>query len=157
MVKKLLIAVLICVLLTSCSALQTKPGICETNTEPSFLCAVAAEHGVKLEDVGVVLIVANAVAIGEGAYSAEDAIEVLTELRDVLKNPVSYLFFRYRVKKALYKYPALFTVADVYLDAVASPQIMHPFDRALLKSWLNARIRDLKPHAKAGGVEGMTP
>lgn len=154
--KKLFVAFSLCLLLMSCvSTTQgTKPNICETNTAPSFLCEVAEAHGVTLEEVGVILIVANAVAIGEGAYSVEDAIEVLTKLRDVLENPVSYMFFRYRIEKALHNYPALFTVAEVYLDAIASPQIMHRFDRALLKSWLNQRIRDLTPHAGHTGMIG---
>lgn len=155
--KRLLIVLFCSGLLTACTSFGKKPSICETNTAPSFLCAVAAEHGVTLEEVGAVLIAANSVAIGEGAYSAEDAVEVLTDLQDLLKNPVSYLFFRSRVKKAVDKYPALFTIADQYLNAVASPRIMHNFDRAILRSWLNARIRELKPHyGLSGPAEGMT-
>jgi len=141
--KRLFLLVIgICFLLSACAL--NLPSKCEQITEPSMLCQMAEEHQVRLEDIGNILIVANAVAIGEGLYTREQAIEVMMDLKYILENPVSYLFFKGEVEKTLIKYPGLFEVAQIYMTELTSPQIMYSTDREMLSNWLGDRIAGLE-------------
>lgn len=131
-------------LTAACVTPEKKPSVCETNTAPSYLCEVAEKYGTTLENIGAVLIVSNALALGGGAYSPEDALKVLREIRAILDNPVSYLFFGAQVKKRLFKNPAMFTVSETYISQFNSPQIMRPFDQAILRSWIDKQIRNME-------------
>jgi len=140
--KKSIILVL-CLTLAACVTISKKPSICTTTDQPSYLCEVAEKHDMKLEDIGIILVIANAVAIGEGTYSVDDAIKVLDNLIEAVENPISYIFVKSEIKKYTMKYPGLFVVAEVYLDEFSNPQIMTKFDRAVLLSWFKARRRGL--------------
>lgn len=145
--KKTFIAVIgICLLLSAC--ITTMPSKCDTLTEPSLLCQIAQDKGVRLEDVGNILIVANAVAIGEGLYSRKDAARVLKELEVILEDPISYIVFHKAITSRLNKYPGLFEVAMIYLDAMISTsargQFMYKADQAMLQAWIHDRITGLE-------------
>jgi len=141
---KKLILVAYCLILVACVTISKKPSVCITVDQPSYLCEVAEKHDIKLEDIGVILVIANAVAIGEGAYDVDDAINVLDNLIEAVQNPVSYLFIKSEIKKHTMKYPGLFIVAEVYLDEFSNPQIMTRFDQDILLSWFQARRRGLE-------------
>ena len=65
-------------------------------------------------DNGNGLIVANEISIGQGLYTKEQAATVLKEIRDILKNPVSWASFKLEVYAQVDEYPGLFQVVDVY-------------------------------------------
>ncbi len=144
--KKILFVLffIIMMMITGCGTLPTTTDVCSTTTEPSFLCEMASKNDVKLEQIGMTLVLVNAVAIGEGAYSREDAVKVLKSIRDNIEYPVSYMFFRDEIKWRLEKYPGLFIAAEIYLNQMDSTKIMYPFDRAILQSWLDTQIRSLE-------------
>ena len=129
--------------LTGCG--QTKaPSVCDSiPAGSSHLCIIAAKTGMRLEDIGNTLIVANAVAIGSGAYSQEQARQVLLGLRATLNGPVSYLAMQSEVRQALTKYPGLFIVATVVLDQMGVDQVIGPVDSGILKTWLDRQIDTL--------------
>lgn len=143
--KNIFVVLTISILLTSCIFSQKKQkSICNIIVEPSYLCELAETNNITLEDVGAVIIVSNSIAIAEGAYSVQDSIKVFKNLRNILENPVSYLFFRSQINKSLIKYPGLFIVADSYLDELKSPKIMYSLDRAMLRSWIDKKVRGLE-------------
>jgi len=135
--------VLMLFMVAGCVGTQTAPSVCDT-VEKSMLCDLAQDQGVRLEDIGLVLIVVNSVAIGEGLYSKDQARAVLVDLRAILDNPVSYVFFRANVYDSVDKYPELLEVCKLYLDRFTTGRIMYKADRAILISWLDDRIEALK-------------
>lgn len=140
--KYVLPLLLACLLFTGCAA--TGPSVCDGLTEKSYLCEAADKSGAKLEDIGNVLIVANAVAIGQGVYTKEQALKVMVDIRSRLDFPVSYLFIRSMVTDATSRYPGLFEVAAIYLAQFNSPRIMYGKDREILTSWLDQQIKLLQ-------------
>jgi len=108
-----------------------------------MLCDMAKEAGVVLEDISNALVMANAVAIGEGVYTKTQALQVIVMLRKGLDNPVSYLFFQKNLKGYLDRYPGLLQVAHFYIDRFTSTRIMYRTDQELLIRWLDNQIEAL--------------
>ena len=131
-------------LLVSGCGIMSGPSVCDDTTEASILCDLSAKAGVRLENVGNMLIIVNAVAIGEGAYSTDDALGVLEGLRGFVDNPVSYLSIKNEVVNVVSKYPGLFTLTGIYLQGFNSPAVLSEKDRRILTVWLDNRIRGLK-------------
>ena len=143
MKKLLVVFAIICLLVSSCTWYQSRPSVCDNLSEKSLLCMLAAKTGIKLEDMGTGLIIVNSILIAEGKYTQEQALEVVTTLRDILKKPVTYLYFYANVKDYLEKFPGLMLVDLDLLDELANSQVMHNPDRELLLNWLNTVIGDL--------------
>lgn len=139
--KKTILSLAILLALTACA---TGPSICD-DTEDSYLCQIAEQNNVQLEDIGNVLIVANTVAIGNGRYTQAQAVEVLKEFRSRLEHPISYSFFRDTVRDRIESYPGLIEVADIYLsEFVGMYRIMYSADRTILIGWLDQQIERLR-------------
>ncbi len=136
-------AVLVLFMVYGCAMLQGAPSVCDNLEERSLLCEAAARLGVRLEDVGNGLIIANAGAIATGQYTRDQAIEILTHLRNFAQNPVSYVLFIKEVNKMLRMYPGMLTVAESYMDLIASALPIYSTDRVLLVDWLNDQIEAL--------------
>lgn len=142
--------VLLAILLTAsadlygCGMMSEAPSVCDSIAAgDSHLCTIAAKTGMRLEDIGSTLIVANAVAIGSGAYTQDQARQVLVGLRAGLDNPISYLAMQGAVRQALDKYPGLFIVATAFLNQFNVDQVIGPVDSGILKSWLDRQIATL--------------
>lgn len=117
------------------------PSVCDKREEAeSYLCETAEKAGIRLEDAGNILMIANAVAIGEGAYSRGDALKVLVDIRSLINSSPSYSFITKAVRDKVDRYPGLFIVAEVYLSSMNQPQIISNFDRDILDSWLGRQI-----------------
>jgi len=128
-----------------CASVGTRPSVCDTITEPSLLCEYSAEIGVRLEDVGTGLIVANAANIGLfKLYTTEQAVKVMKEIRAILDNPVSYAYFKGQIDQRLSQYPGLLQVAEAFFDTLgAQTQIMYRTDRDILIGFLDKQIEIL--------------
>ena len=133
---------------TGCAGWQNMPSTCDKYTEgESVLCGLADKIGVRLEDIGNVLIVANTVAIGEGVYTKEQANEVFTGIINLLGGPsdrafITYDQFRQGILDIAGKYPGLVMVASSYLDMfLGQQQIITPVDKEMLVKWFEARIQ----------------
>ncbi len=125
-----------------CSGLPKLPSACDKLTERSYLCEICKKNGVRLEDVGNGLIIANAIAIGQGLYSKADALAVFKELRAVLNDPVSYAFFKAKVDEKMARYPGLIEVAVVYFNELSAlDDVMFTGDKLLLIGWMDQQIR----------------
>ena len=121
------------------------PSVCDQITEPCRLCDLSRKYNVRLEDIGAGLIIANAVAIGEGLYTKQEALEVVQALRSILDNPVSYVYFRDEVYRYVNAYPGLLEVATAYFNDIGSlTQVMYAKDRAILSEFLDQQIQGLK-------------
>lgn len=131
--KKLLVAAFLAIALvfTGCAGLglDNLPSKCDVLTERSVLCELADKAGVRLEDVGNVLIVANTVAIGEGLYTKAQAQEVFKGIVRLLGGPdpdtrafITYAELRDGIMKLVNKYPGLFLIAESYLDMFMQKQ-----------------------------------
>ena len=128
---------------TSCSTVGIAPSVCDDLSEPSLLCQTAAKFGVRLEDIGGALVIANTVAIAAGTYTKADALEVISELRSGLMDPISYIAFRTNISLYVYKYPGLLEVAQMYIKQFTSTQDILDTDRKLLIDWLDVQIESL--------------
>lgn len=138
-------ALLVIVIGQGCAGIGTAPSICETITEPSLLCDLSEKSGVRLEDIGNGLVIANAVAIGQGLYTKDQALKVMQEIRSILDNPVSYAFFKSGVYEKVKAYPGLIEVAEIYFEELgAKTQIMYRVDRDILTGWMDKQIKRLE-------------
>jgi len=140
--KKLFASVLVCFMLIGCAGKM--PSVCD-NLIDSKLCEISGKMNMRLEDVGNALIITNAIAIGEGLYTKEDALEVLHFLNDsVNEGGISYALFVELVGDAVAKYPGLFEVFQAYFNALVSAQIISPTDQQILSGWLSRQITNLE-------------
>ena len=130
-------------LVAACISTGNRPTVCNQIEGPSILCQVATEHGVRLEDVGNGLILVNALAISEGAYTRADARQVLSRLLDALDGSVTYAVFKSRIQQATESFPGLLDVAKSYLDEFSLSNQVYDADREILRTWLTNRIKSL--------------
>lgn len=139
-----IIALLIGILAVGCVEIfNSGPTVCDTVQGNSVLCTMSDKHGVKLETIGNVLIVANRTAIAAGAYSKSDALKALVEIRKLIDSPVSYAFFTTEVRRVSKKYPGLIQIAEKYLSDLIEDKIMFKADREILQKFLDSRIKSL--------------
>lgn len=132
-------------LLAGCGTwLNSLPSVCDDSIEPSVLCSIAKDKGIRLENVGLAAIGLNAVLIGEGVYTREEAISVLQEIRQIFDGPVSYLFARGKIYEAIAKYPGMEDITNSLMDGFTSTKIMYDKDREIMITWLDNRITSLK-------------
>ena len=140
---KKLISLIFVLLLVGC-ATGDMPSKCDIIAPgDSILCDMAQERGIRIEDVGNAFIVVNAIAIGEGLYTREEAISVCEGLSEVLDDPITYIAFHAALSDRLDRYPGLLVVAMSYLNMFNLDIEMYAQDRALLVNWLDNRIISL--------------
>jgi len=140
--KKL--TVFLVVVMLSLSACAGKmPSVCDQLID-SRLCEISGKMNMRIEDVGNALIITNAIAIGEGLYTKEDALKVLNTLNDtVVEGGISYELFVTLVGDSIAKYPGLFEVFQAYFNALVSTQVISPTDQQILSGWLERQISAL--------------
>lgn len=119
------------------------PSACDTIQGPSMLCAMAAEQGVNLSMVADGLGLANIIAIERGMYSKEDALKVLTGLRQFMDGPVSYAAFRAELDGVVTAYPYLLNTLEQYTSRLIDTRIMYTEDANLIRGWLDRLIKGL--------------
>ena len=142
--KKIGLLLVIVALLVSGCGLMSGPSVCDDTTEASVLCDLSLKAGVRLENVGNMLIIVNAIAIGEGAYSKQDALHALEGLREFIDSSVSYVLVKSKALEIVDKYPGLFTLTELYLQGFDSTSLLSAKDQRILTTWLDNRIRSLK-------------
>jgi len=124
----------------ACRGIPLK-SVCDTIVDPSVLCDMSANLGMRLEEVGNVLIIANAVAIGQGLYTKGEALDVMVELLKILDNPVSYVYFWLQLDQAITDYPGLIEVQESYFEEFRqNSRIMYNTDREILVGFLANQI-----------------
>lgn len=127
-----------------CGALATMPSVCDSvDPGESVLCDLAKDNKIRIEDVGNAFIFVNAIAIGEGVYTKEEAVEVCQALLDVLDTPITYIALRTELLDQVQKYPGLLEVAQSYMAIFNVDEDIYRKDRDLLIKWLNERIGSL--------------
>jgi hypothetical protein len=140
-----LLALMVLAILGGCGMDGQRVSVCDSiQAGDSYLCDIATRSGVQLETIGRSLIVANAVAIAKGGYTADQASTVLVEIRNGLDSPVSYLFVQESIQKAVADHPGLFVVAMVYLEQFSNDQFISGVDADLLRAWLDKQIAMLE-------------
>jgi len=130
-------------LIFGCAHLPGAPSVCDDIKGRSLLCQMSEQSGVALEDIGNAFVIANAVAIGEGLYTKDQALDVMQEFLRFLEAPVSYVFVRNTVKQYTDKYPGLLVVSQMYVDRFISGRIMYKDDQEILKAWLAKQVKTL--------------
>jgi len=105
----------------------------------SVLCDIAAENDLHLETVGQLIMVANLRAIKEGAYTKEEAVEVLQEIKDVLIFQVSAQTLHNMAAQYVVDYPELLLLSP-YVGELDTPRLLTDADRKLLTTWIDGQI-----------------
>lgn len=142
--KHVIIATILGICLMASCALHQGPSVCDTVQQPSLLCEIAEGKGVKIEEVGATLVLLNAVAIGEGAYTIEEAVLTLRALEEALQGSISYAHLRKLIYDTVRDYPGLYVFMNQYLDLFLSDRIIYEYDRLLLIDWISDRIQFLE-------------
>jgi len=138
--KRLIFVLIMCFALISCTAFQNLPSVCD-DIKDSALCNIADKAGVRLEDIGNAFIVANAISIGQGYYTKDQARIVLSELQDALMNPITWVLFSDMVKEKISQYPGLLEIAEGYFAVLVSDYTqIYDTDRTILVEWLSKQI-----------------
>ena len=121
---------------------STAPSVCDTVTEPSLLCSIAEEYGIRLEDVGGGFIMVNELAIIGGLYTRDQATIVLKELRDLLDlGGISYAVYRLELYDLVGEYSGLLDVAGGFVSRFANQfQVIYTADRRLLRGWIDGQL-----------------
>jgi len=132
--------IIMSLMLTACAAFQNLPSVCD-DIDDSVLCHIADNAGVRLEDIGNGFIIANAISIGQGYYTKEQARNVLSELQDALMNPITWALFSDIVKDKIDKYPGLLEIAEGYFEVLVQDYTqIYDADRTILVEWLSKQI-----------------
>jgi hypothetical protein len=143
--KKLLILA-VCLTLFSCAGLQKQKSVCDDMTEPSVLCELAAQQGIRLETYGDFLLVINLRAIKQGAYEQYKASLFFNELREKLNtSPVAAVDLKKFVLQRVAEIPELLLVSP-YLTYMDSPQILTNKDVEMLNWWIDYNLSFIEPN-----------
>ena len=119
------------------------PSVCDSlNPGDSVLCDAVSGSEYRLEDAGNALILANAVAIGEGWYTREEAIELCQDLIQILK--LEDLINPDEIKEMLNEYPGLWDVLSSYVSTSVPEVNIYRTDRNIIISWLGDRIKSME-------------
>lgn len=142
---KILLVFISAFFLFSCASTKIAPSVCDKSPEDSFLCPAANTAGIRLEDLGNALIIANAIAIGQGLYSREQALEGYKDAKVMISDEsLTYSLFAKNLLIIDRQYPGLMDVLWSYFQVfVDQDVVMTSFDRALLVSWIDDRILSL--------------
>ncbi|MCP4020944.1 MAG: hypothetical protein GY729_03805 [Desulfobacteraceae bacterium] len=140
--KKIIILLLFMLFMVSCIS-KNLTSICDTITGPSHLCRIAENHGMRLEDIGNVFIIVNAVALSKDVYSKEDAVFILEKMLEALDGPVTYVLFKEELLALTRDTPGLLDIAMVYLDEFSLSNRIYPADKTILQAWLQGRMDSL--------------
>lgn len=105
------------------------PSVCDNLEEKSDLCAYAEKAGVRLEDFENGIIILNSLAIGQELYSAEQAKEIITDLKVAVISPLSWLVLKTDIEQKLEKYPGLFIVTESYLSVMTGVDPIPDYDK----------------------------
>lgn len=116
---------------------------CNDHYNPSKLKEIAARHKVCLQDVGNGLIVANGIAIGIKAYTAQDAISVVDDAIELLNKSVSEIAFASFVGDYLTKFPGLIEVSSIYLDGFDSDKYLDKESKVIIQTYLRERVKPI--------------
>ena len=133
--KKAIIYLLVVFVLFSvgCGLKGILPSECDGIAEYSFLCNLADRFDTRLEDIGNALIIVNSILIGEEIYTKEQALEISADMKDILKNPISWLAFGEELERNTEKYPGLYDVSELYIAEFSkSTEIIGEFDKEKL-------------------------
>jgi len=133
--------ILLPIFMLSCAT--TMPSVCD-NVEESILCDLSRKSGIRLEDIGNGIIIANAVLISQGTYSKEDALGVMETVRLLLDKSARYHLFKKAIEDLVHDFPGLLEVSYSYLEVLDLDSRISPADRLILEQWLDRRIESLR-------------
>jgi len=139
--KKIIIGFLI-FLLAGCTVSMNS--VCNSlQPGDSDLCALADSMGVKLEDIGNGLVLANLIAIDKGEYTLEQAVDVLLVLHSLIEAGISYNGLRSNLIELDSAFPGLLDIGFIYINRLNSTKIMKRADREILLSFIQGQIDNL--------------
>jgi len=137
-ISAFVVAIIMALLFIALSC-QTPTSLCVG--KDSVLCNIEKSTGVSINDIKNGLIVANAVAIGRGLYTAEEAKTVLLNIKS-MKNSMTYLSFRTLLVSTFKDYPGLFYVASQYLSlpSMLSDTLISKDDIVIIDNIIDTQI-----------------
>ena len=124
-----------------------RASVCDSVEGKSYLCETAEQVGIKVEDAGAIIIIANEVAIAEGLYTKDQFNEVIHFILDTLqytgeRDLPTFEQLRAKIKEALTKYPGLVTVVQKYMDMFLNESGVIPAaDREIITNWLVKQLK----------------
>lgn len=124
----------------SCSLIKPVSQYQNIPTEQSILKQIAEKHGLTVEQVSVSIALVNYAAIRSGVYSKDSAIEVLTQLRDIVSSQASYRYIRSWLIGTLTDYPELIEISELF---PSSPLIIYEADQRILLDFIDRHLGNL--------------
>lgn len=140
------------VLLSGCAGMgplknvPPPPSICDnTQPEDSLLCALAHKYGVRLEDVGNIMVLFNVAAIEQNAYSAAQSRQFFNNLRTVLAaDGITGQNIMVYVLRSLKGSPALVAagilVVSPYIQYLDTQEVFTATDKTWLNKWIDDQL-----------------
>ena len=142
--KKSIVILLSMLFLTSCVTFQTKKSVCDGLNEPSYFCEIANKYNMNVEDVANVIRIGNAIAISKNKYTAKNALDSLTTIRNTLNYNVSYLFVQSTLFNLKSNYPEIFVLSSILINReLNKAQFMYKADKEMLIKFVDQLIEDM--------------
>lgn len=136
---------IVATMFVACAAIGIKkpPSVCDS-TEPgaSVLCDIAGKNDFHLETAGNILMVVNLRAIKQGLYTAQDAINVLGDVRYALGFDISAVDLKRLIFEYIDEYPELI-LASPFLGYLDTPEMLKPNDKKMILWWIDEQNKIL--------------
>jgi hypothetical protein len=121
-------------LVSSCITLPVRSSICDNITTQSVLCEISNKYDIRLEDVGMSLVIINAVSIHEELYTSIDAIYVIEKLLESLNGSITYEFFKEKIFYYTNTFPGLLSTTKNILNDFGINNYITDTDKQILRN-----------------------
>ena len=145
------ITIFLIIFLTIFSSCQfSKKSICTYIKDPCFICDVANSQNVNINDFALFIETINLVAISKDEYKAQDAINELNKIKNVLDTNINYMVFKNIIYDLILKNPTLYIISKkygFYIDAFNSQEIIDSKSKEILINWIDSIIKDMEMYS----------
>lgn len=116
------------------------PTICDQVTGESYLCQVAKEKNIRLEDIGTGIVIVNTIAIKKGYIDADSAEMIILSILEILEEPITYIVFKNCLDYHEKEFPELLTIVKEYSSLFAANKLIYEEDKKIIRNWLNTQL-----------------
>lgn len=113
---------------------------CNNRLGDCTIVRIANDHGVCLDQIGNGLIIANAVCIGNEAYTRQQAAKAIQDVISVLDEPITALAFKVLIDSKIGRFPGMLEVSSIYLSYFDGEAVLDTRSRDIVKDWLKTRV-----------------
>ena len=147
--NKIIIFLIFLTIFSSCQF--SKKSVCTNIKDPCFICDIANSQNININDFALFIETINIVAISKNKYKAQDAIDELNKIKNILNiNNISYIVFKNIIYDLISKNPALYIISKkygFYIDAFDSQEIIDSKSKEILINWIDSIIKDMETYS----------